>query len=79
MDDIKLTPEEATARLRRGGFVLCMDVPAEREIGCDCVMWQGHYPILLQIALSEDFVSGMPNSIPCGGGRVWSQREHLKP
>eukprot|EP00240_Pyramimonas_obovata_P004189 CAMPEP_0118952858 /NCGR_PEP_ID=MMETSP1169-20130426/55577_1 /TAXON_ID=36882 /ORGANISM="Pyramimonas obovata, Strain CCMP722" /LENGTH=352 /DNA_ID=CAMNT_0006900199 /DNA_START=111 /DNA_END=1166 /DNA_ORIENTATION=- len=40
MDEIKLTPEEATARLRRGGFVLCMDVPAEREIGCDCVMWQ---------------------------------------
>ena len=44
MDDIKLTPEEATARLRRGGFVLCMDIPAEREIGCDCVMWQGAYP-----------------------------------
>jgi 3,4-dihydroxy-2-butanone 4-phosphate synthase len=41
MDAIKLTPEEAVARLRRGGFVLCMDLPETREFGCDIMMWQG--------------------------------------
>ncbi|KAK3236456.1 hypothetical protein CYMTET_50086 [Cymbomonas tetramitiformis] len=40
MEEIKLTPEEASQRLSNGAFMLCMGVPAAVEFGCDTAVWE---------------------------------------